>query len=51
MIHRGKQKQMMVNFSRSPKKKQALDEAALYEYAIGVLGRRMRTVAELKTDR
>lgn len=37
-----------MNFSRSPKKKQALDEAALYEYAIGVLGRRMRTVAELK---
>jgi regulatory protein len=48
MIHRGNQKEMMVNFSRSPKKKQALDEAALYEYAIGVLGRRMRTVAELK---
>ena len=24
------------------------DEASLYEYAIGALGRRMRTVAELK---
>ena len=24
------------------------DEAALYEYAMGALGRRMRTVAELK---
>jgi regulatory protein len=35
-------------FSRTPKKKQPLDEAALYEYAIGALGRRMRTVAELK---
>lgn len=30
------------------KKKQPLDEAALYQYAIGTLGRRMRTVAELK---
>jgi regulatory protein len=30
-----------------PKKKIA-DEAALYEYAIGALGRRMRSVAELK---
>ena len=35
-------------FGRTPKKKQPLDEAALYEYAIGALGRRMRTVAELK---
>jgi regulatory protein len=35
-------------FSRTPRKKQPLDEAALYEYAIGALGRRMRTVAELK---
>ncbi|HTZ89331.1 MAG TPA: regulatory protein RecX [Alloacidobacterium sp.] len=35
-------------FGRSPKKKQPLDETALYEYAIGALGRRMRTVAELK---
>jgi regulatory protein len=33
---------------RAPRKKQPLDEAALYEYAIGALGRRMRTVAELK---
>ena len=37
-----------MSFSRAPKKKQPLDEAALYEYAIGALGRRMRTVAELK---
>ncbi|HEY6349197.1 MAG TPA: RecX family transcriptional regulator [Candidatus Angelobacter sp.] len=28
--------------------KQIDDEAALYEYAIGALGRRMRTVAEMK---
>jgi regulatory protein len=35
-------------FARFSKKKQPLDEAALYEYAIGALGRRMRTVAELK---
>jgi regulatory protein len=39
---------MMMPFSRAPKQKQPLDEAALYEYAIGALGRRMRTVAELK---
>jgi regulatory protein len=37
-----------MSFSRTPKKKQPLDEASLYEYAIGALGRRMRTVAELK---
>src|ERR1700759_291789 len=37
-----------MEFGRAPKKKQPLDEAALYEYAIGALGRRMRTVAELK---
>lgn len=37
-----------MGFGRAPKKKQPLDEAALYEYAIGALGRRMRTVAELK---
>jgi regulatory protein len=37
-----------MGFSRAPKKKQPLDEATLYEYAIGALGRRMRTVAELK---
>jgi regulatory protein len=35
-------------FPSSPKKKEPLDEAALYEYAIGALARRMRTVAELK---
>ncbi len=28
--------------------KSPLDEAALYDYAVGALGRRMRTVAELK---
>jgi regulatory protein len=34
---------------RSPKKKSApLDESALYDYAVKALGRRMRTVAELK---
>jgi regulatory protein len=37
-----------MGFGRAPKKKQPLDEGALYEYAIGALGRRMRTVAELK---
>ena len=32
-----------------PKKKpEPLDEATLYEYAVGALGRRMRTVVELK---
>ena len=35
-------------FRSTPKKKSPLDEAALYEYAIRALGRRMRTVAELK---
>jgi regulatory protein len=30
------------------KKREPLDEAALYNYAVGALGRRMRTVAELK---
>jgi regulatory protein len=35
-------------FARGPKKKQPLDEGALYEYSVGALGRRMRTVAELK---
>jgi regulatory protein len=34
-------------FSRA-KRKQNLDEPALYQYAIGSLGRKMRTVAELK---
>ena len=37
-----------MGFARGPKKKQPLDEGALYEYAVGALGRRMRTVAELK---
>jgi regulatory protein len=33
---------------RAPKKPQPLDEAALYQYAVGALARQMRTVAELK---
>lgn len=33
-------------FDRNPKK--LMEEAALYEYAVGALGRRMRSVAELK---
>ena len=37
-----------MSFGRAKKRKEPLDEAALYEYAIGALGRRMRTVAELK---
>lgn len=37
-----------MSFGRAKKSKQPLDEAALYEYAIGALGRRMRTVAEIK---
>lgn len=37
-----------MGFRRAPKKKSPLDEAALYEYAIAALGRRMRTVVELK---
>lgn len=37
-----------MSFGRAKKPKQPLDEAALYEYAVGALGRRMRTVAELK---
>ncbi len=36
-----------MNFSRKPKVL-LNDEPSLYEYAIGALGRRMRTVAELK---
>src|SRR5512135_2735191 len=35
-----------MGFSRNRKK--ITDQAALYEYAIGALGRRMRSVAELK---
>jgi regulatory protein len=35
-----------MGFSRA--KKKITDEAALYEYAVGALGRRMRSVAELK---
>jgi regulatory protein len=34
-------------FSRPKKKPEPLSESALYEYAAGALGRRMRTVAEL----
>jgi regulatory protein len=34
-------------FSRAKKKLEPLSESALYEYAAGALGRRMRTVAEL----
>lgn len=33
---------------RGPREKPPLDEAALYEYAVRSLGRKMRTVAELK---
>jgi regulatory protein len=33
---------------RPPKQKEPLDEAKLYDYAVGALGRRMRTVVELK---
>jgi regulatory protein len=33
---------------RSRRRLEPLDEAALYQYAIGALGRQMRTVAELK---
>ncbi len=33
---------------KAPKLREPLDEAALYEYALGALGRRMRTVAELR---
>jgi regulatory protein len=31
-----------------PRRKRSYDEAALYEYAMGALARKMRTVAELK---
>jgi regulatory protein len=34
-------------FGRAKRKPEPLNEAALYEYAAGALGRRMRTVAEL----
>jgi hypothetical protein len=33
---------------RARKRPQPLDEAALYQYAVGALARQMRTVAELK---
>src|SRR3984957_1134588 len=33
---------------RARKKPEPLDEAALYQYAVGALARQMRTVAELK---
>ena len=35
-------------FARPKKKPDPLDENALYDYAVVALGRRMRTVAELK---
>ena len=35
-----------MSFSRNPRK--LMSEAELYEYAVGALGRRMRSVAELK---
>jgi len=38
----------MTPFSRTKKKHAPLDENALYDYAVKALGRRMRTVAELK---
>lgn len=37
-----------MSFGRAKKKAAPLDEEALYEYAIRTLGRRMRTVAEIK---
>jgi regulatory protein len=38
-----------MSFGRAPRRKaEPLDAAALYEYAVGALGRRMRTVAQLK---
>ena len=37
-----------MSFNRPKKKPEPLSEAALYEYAAGALGRRMRTVFELK---
>ncbi len=35
-------------FGRAKKKSELLDEVGLYDYAVKALGRRMRTVAELK---
>ncbi len=37
-----------MSFPRERKKPQPLDEPALYDYAVKALGRRMRTVVELK---
>jgi regulatory protein len=37
-----------MSFPRAKKKSTPLDENALYDYAVKALGRRMRTVAELK---
>ena|SRR5271165_2698320 len=37
-----------MSFGRAKKKPALLDESALYDYAVVALGRRMRTVAELK---
>jgi len=39
---------MVMPFGRSAKKKEPLNEAGLYEYAVKALGRRMRTEAELR---
>lgn len=36
-----------MSFNQAKKKREPLNEAALYEYAANALGRRMRTVAEL----
>ena len=33
---------------KAPRVREPLEEAALYEYALGALGRRMRTIAELR---
>ena len=38
----------MVESMPFPRPKKVYTEAELYEYAVGALGRRMRTVAELK---
>ncbi|MBW4043917.1 MAG: regulatory protein RecX [Acidobacteria bacterium] len=37
-----------MSFSRRPKQSAPLDEAGLYERAVAALGRRMRTVAEIR---
>jgi regulatory protein len=35
-------------FARAKKKKEPLGESALFEYAVGALARKMRTVRDLK---